>query len=205
MTHLDSVVIARPAAPKTLILLFHGVGSTAQDLAPLGQHIQASQSGAVVVSVGGTNRSSNGWGREWFSVAGISEESRPQRVRDAMPAFLNIIHDWQRETGIQPAATSLIGFSQGAIMALESTQTQTLAHRVISVSGRFAEPPRQPSRPVRFFFIHGEMDTVIAPSYSVESTQHLRSIGADAKLDLVQGLGHGIDARAAQLITDALL
>ncbi|HSV78739.1 MAG TPA: hypothetical protein VLK85_05975 [Ramlibacter sp.] len=50
---------------------------------------------------------------------------------------------WQRESGIGANATALIGFSQGAIMALESTQQpEPVAARVIAIAGRFAQPPR---------------------------------------------------------------
>lgn len=204
MTQSESVVVARPNAPRSLILLFHGVGSTAEDLVPLGQYIHASCVEAMVVSVAGTYPSPNGLGREWFPVSGITEASRPQRVREAMPAFLAEIQRWQQHTGFDAERTCLIGFSQGAIMAVESTQSQVLAHRVISVSGRLAEAARHPARPVRFSFIHGNLDNVIAPSYSVKAAEQLLSLGADAQVDLVIGLSHGVDARAARLIVSAL-
>ena len=45
------------------------------------------------------------------------------------------------ETGVGPAKTTLLGFSQGAIMALESTQQPVpLAGRVVAIAGRFSAP-----------------------------------------------------------------
>lgn len=57
-----------------------------------------------------------------------------------MPLFRSTIQDWQKVAGVSARATILVGFSQGSIMALESTQLQpTLAGRVIAFSGRFEQ------------------------------------------------------------------
>ena len=68
----DDLVIRRPEAAATaaseLLLLFHGVGSSAEDLRPLGQALAAHRSGAWVVSVRSPHRSEFGAGWQWFSV-----------------------------------------------------------------------------------------------------------------------------------------
>lgn len=199
-----SIVVARPEAPRELILLFHGVGSSADNLVPLAQLIARQQPGAMVVSVDGAHPSSSGTGREWFSVAGVTEANRPARIAAALPAFESAVRSWQAEAGVGPASTSLVGFSQGAIMSLESTQVVDLAHRVVAISGRFAQPPRRAPAGVSFRFVHGEDDPVINPRSSVEAAESLRTLGADAVVQLVPGLGHGIDERAAHLVLRSL-
>jgi phospholipase/carboxylesterase len=96
------------------------VGSSAANLVPLGEAIARAQPHAVVVSVEGPCASTLGSGREWFSVVGITEQNRPQRIAEVMPLFLQAIAKWQRESGIGPDRKVLVGFSQGAILALES-------------------------------------------------------------------------------------
>jgi len=68
-----------------------------------------------------------------------------------MPRFLNTVSDWQREARVTAEETALIGFSQGAIMALESTrQIDVPAGRVVSIAGRFAYAPQlSPQRRLR--------------------------------------------------------
>lgn len=198
------VIVARPARPSTLILLFHGVGSSAANLVPLGRYIADAIPHAMVVSVDGAHPSSQGSGREWFSVSGVTEENRPARVAQALPAFAAQVAQWQAEAGLGPSHTQLVGFSQGAIMSLESTQASPLAHGVVAVAGRFAQPPRQADAAVKFRFIHGELDGVIAPRFSLDAVEQLKAFGADASAQLVPGLGHGIDARAARLVAEAL-
>jgi phospholipase/carboxylesterase len=199
-----SIIVSQPASLRELVLLFHGVGASAADLEPLGRLIAQKRPDAMVVSIDAPHPSSFGTGRQWFSVAGVTEENRPERVAVALPAFESAVRARQAESGVSPAGTSLIGFSQGAIMALESTQVADLAHRVVSISGRFAVPPRRAPAGVSFRFVHGERDPVIDPRFSVEAAETLRGMGADALATVIPNLGHGIDARAAQVVIESM-
>ncbi|SEB19366.1 esterase [Variovorax sp. YR216] len=196
-----SIVVARPDKPAHLVLLFHGVGSSAANLVPLAELVAQARPDAMVVSVDGPHPSNLGRGREWFSVAGVTEENRPQRVALALPLFRDTIAHWQRASGLGAGQTTLIGFSQGAIMALEATQAgDQLVARVVALAGRFAEPVRRVPSGVRFHFIHGAADPVILAQFSVEAAQKLRDLGADVTVDVLPDLGHGIDMRVANLL-----
>ena len=196
----DALVIQRPAAAPTpadeLVLLFHGVGSSAEDLRPLAQALAPQRPQAWIVSVRAPHPSEFGAGWQWFSVHGVTEANRPARVAAAMPAFLQTVHAWQRETGAVAARTTLIGFSQGAIMALQATQqSQPVAGRVIAIAGRFAQPPQVAPAGTLLHLMHGEQDRVMPVGLAVDAQRQLRALGAQATLDLYPGLGHGIDAR----------
>ena len=201
--HETSIVVARPQGASQLVLLFHGVGSSAANLAPVGEAIAQARPEAMVVSVDAPHPSTLGSGREWFSVVGITEQNRPQRIAEAMPRFLDTIAHWQQVSGIGPAGTVLVGFSQGAILALESTQVDTgpvTAGLVIALAGRFAQPVRRAPKALQFHLIHGQQDGVVAPNLSAEAARALQALGGAVTLDLLPGLGHGIDARALQLV-----
>jgi phospholipase/carboxylesterase len=57
---------------------------------------------------------------------------------------------------------------------------------------------------VSFRFIHGLDDPVIDARFSVEAAEGLRALGGDASAQLVPGLGHGIDERAATGVLESL-
>jgi phospholipase/carboxylesterase len=197
-----SIVIARPEAATQLVLLFHGVGSSAANLVPVGEAIAHARGDAMVVSVDGPHPSTLGSGREWFSVVGITEQNRPQRIAQAMPLFQDAVAQWQRSSGIGAEGTALVGFSQGAILALESTQVDAapMAGQVVALAGRFAQPVRRAPQGMRLHLIHGEQDAVVPASSSVEGARALQALGGDVTLDLLPGLGHGIDGRVVQLV-----
>ena len=202
----ESIIVARPEGQaQQLMLLFHGVGSTAQDLAPLGRVLAAEFPEAFIVSVSAPAPSEGGGGRQWFSVLGISEENRPGRVEAALPAFIESVAHWQKEAGVGTDAVALIGFSQGAIMALESTRGQpAIAGRVVSIAGRFAQLPIEANPGTTLHMFHGKLDPVIPYGYTVEAAQHLVNIGADITADVIPHVGHQVNDEIADLLIERL-
>jgi phospholipase/carboxylesterase len=196
------LIVQQPAPSSTapeLVMFFHGVGSSAEDLRPLAEFVAPAVPHAWIVSVRAPDRSDFGHGWQWFSVHGITEENRPARVAAAQPRFTQRIEEWQRLTGATPARTTLAGFSQGAIMALESTQSASPpAERVISMAGRFALPPRVANERMAIHLLHGDQDRVVPTAFAVEAAAALQAIGTQVSLELFPGLGHGIDERLAQ-------
>src|ERR1700761_5671634 len=181
----DSIIVARPDGPaQQLMLLFHGVGADAPDLVPLGRVLAAEFPQAFIVSVAAPTPS--GAGREWFSVQGISEDNRAARVEAAMPAFVETVARWQREAGVGLDAVALIGFSQGGIMALESTRDRpAIAGRVVAIAARFAQLPETANAQATLHMFHGKADPVIPYGFTVEAAQHLVAIGADVTGDVL--------------------
>jgi predicted esterase len=110
------------------------------------------------------------------------------------------ISHWQDKSGIEPQNTVLVGFSQGSIMSLESTQSaNSVAGKVIAIAGRFAQSVWVAPTGVKVHLIHGEQDGVVAPQWSIQAHQQIKTLGGDVTLDLLPGLGHGVDERAFQL------
>ena len=201
----DAIVIQRPAVASGLILLFHGVGSGPADLVPLGQVLARRHPSACVVSVCSPEPSGLGRGWEWFSVLGVTEANRPARVAGAMARFADTVRHWQQLSGVGAAATTLIGFSQGAIMALESTRhAPALAGTVVSISGRFAQPPVALPAGTRVHLMHGDADGVMPVHLALEADAALAAMHAAVTLDVFPGLGHGLDQRVLAAITRRL-
>lgn len=199
--HEGSIVIAKPQPSEQLVLLFHGVGSSAQDLAPLGKALTEARPSDVVISVQAPYPSQLGRGREWFSLVGVTEENRASRIEQVMPLFLQTIRHWQETTSIGAKQTALVGFSQGAIMSLEATQTlEPIAAKIIAMAGRFAQPVRQAPIDIQVHLIHGDRDGVIPPQWSAQAQREIKALGGTVTLDQFPGLGHGIDGRVVQQV-----
>jgi phospholipase/carboxylesterase len=104
---------------------------------------------------------------------------------------------------VGPGLTTLIGFSQGAIMALESTQRPeptSIAARVIALAGRFAQPPRRTPLDTVLHLMHGVQDVVMPMGLAVDADRDLKSLGAASTLDRFAGLGHSINTSVVETI-----
>jgi phospholipase/carboxylesterase len=202
----ESILVQAPqGAAAQMFLLFHGVGSTASSMVPLARQLAAAFPDAAIVSVAGPFESDLGSGRQWFSVRGITEDNRSGRIAEVMPLFAQTVHDWQARLGVAPEATTLIGFSQGAIMSLESTLTGlVLAGRVVSLSGRFAHLPTQAPQPGTLHFIHGETDGVIPFTHALKAAERLAALGAKPTVDVLPFTGHEISGTTVDAMVKRL-
>lgn len=204
----EDLVVQMPAGQVAqLFLLFHGVGATEQDMAMLGRRLASTFPAGAVVCVRAPTPSDLGQGFQWFSVAGITEETRPARIAAAMPAFTETVRHWQRQTGVGPSATAVVGFSQGAIMALESTQLQlptALCGRVVALSGRFAGTVAAVGPETTVHLVHGKQDAVVPYAHTVRAAEQLVALGSDVTADVIPFLGHTISQEVELLVVERL-
>lgn len=182
-------------APDLLYLLFHGVGATPEDMAPLAQRLAAEYPQAAVLCVQAPDRYDavigEGPGHQWFSIRRIDEANRPARVAAAMPRFVATVRALQARFSMPWERTALAGFSQGALMALEAVQAEPrLAGRVLAFSGRHAGAPDHLPDDTTVHLFHGLADTVIPPAAAIDSAQTLLALGADVTADVLPGIGH---------------
>jgi phospholipase/carboxylesterase len=189
---------------KSLVVFLHGVGSRGADLMPLAQGWwQALPATAFAAPNGPYAFDGGGPGRQWFSVSGVTEANRPQRIVAARPAFDDVLRTAiaQHELMNHLNRVVLVGFSQGSIMALDAVVSgRWPVAAVVAYSGRLASPrPFMPAGLPRVLAVHGAADPVIPARSSTDAAATLRELGLDADSCILPGVGHAITAQGAQL------
>jgi phospholipase/carboxylesterase len=188
--------------PEQLMLLLHGVGGNAAGMAPLAQHLQREFPQAAIVARDGfapLDGEPTGALRQWFSVRGVTEDNRPARVAEVLPALADWVRATQQELGVGPAATALWGFSQGSIMSLELVQAHDgIAGRVVAFAGRYARLPEVAPQHTTLHWLHGSADAVISVEHANQALHRLAELGGDVTLDVAQGVGHEINPHLLQ-------
>ena len=187
-----SIIVQQPQGPAShLVLLMHGVGSVPQSMLGAARWFANRDSSAMVVSIASpepSDVSSNGL--QWFSVRGVTEGNRQARVDAAMPAFVATVQHWQRVSGTDAQRTIVAGFSQGAIMALESSKlAKPPATRIVAFAGRFATLPVKQINAV-IHLLHGDADPVMPSALAQAAQAQLLLLKTDVTLDLAHGVGH---------------
>jgi phospholipase/carboxylesterase len=192
--------------PEQLMILLHGWGASAADMAPLAQVLRQQFPQAAVLAPQGFEPVDTGLaGRQWFSLAGITEANRPARVAAALPALADWVRAAQQAAGLGPIATALVGFSQGSIMALELIQQHdSLAGRVLAFAGRYASLPTQAPQHTTLHFFHGAGDAVIPAAQARLAIERLAELQADATIDIAEGIGHELPMVLVQRALDRL-
>lgn len=182
---------------RALVVLLHGVGARGSDVAALGRLWADLLPDADFVAPDAPFAFDQGPGRQWFSLDGITEASRPARVLAARPAFDAMLTDLAAGRDMERLA--LVGFSQGATMALDAVASgRWPVVACVAFSGRFSVPePHAPSDRTRLFLVHGTEDRAIPFSESERAHAALAGKVRGVQLLLLPGVGHGFTEEAA--------
>jgi phospholipase/carboxylesterase len=177
---------------EQLFVLLHGVGATPQTMLPVARALQGAFPRAAIVAPEGFDPfDADGEGRQWFSVSGIDEASRPGRVAAAVPRLIDLVREEQQRWQVFPVGTALVGFSQGAILSLEAiSQEDGLGGRVLAFAGRYARLPAEAPRYTTIHLLHGAEDQVLPVTHANAAMEHLAALNGDVTLDIAHEVGH---------------
>ena len=180
--------------PRQLFILLHGLGVDSSDLVPLAHQLQVVYPDAAFLIPEGIAPFDGGViGRQWYSINGMTEENRHARITSALPALHSLVQHAQDKLSILPTDTALVGFSQGANMALElSAIHDDIVGRVVAFSGRYSKFPEKAPALTTIHLLHGEDDYVIAVDHANAAFDWLTALQGDATIDIASSVGHEI-------------
>jgi phospholipase/carboxylesterase len=184
-------------APKQAVVLLHGYGSDGQDLIGLAGYWRNLLPDAVFLAPNAPEPCRiNPGGYQWFDFDADRPEFRADRAARARPVIAEFLADLWTQAGLGPAKTILSGFSQGAMMALNTgLALDAELMGIISFSGALIPPPallegRGAKPPV--CLVHGDNDPVVDPKLSAEAFGFLQSRGVPTRYHVEPGAGHTI-------------
>lgn len=180
-------------APRRLIVFLHGAGSSAERFAPVAIAWMLKFPGATGAILHALRPASVGAGGDWFDGLGPADTLAP-RIVQAGRQVAERIEMLQQTTGVGGESTVVIGFSQGATLALELARSRPdLLGIAVSYSGRMIPPPRQGEvMAPAIHLLHGGMDSVVPVIHAQQACRRLSASGARVTLDVLEEYGHSI-------------
>lgn len=188
--------------PGHLFVFLHGSGATAQSMIPLAFRFQARfPSAALVLPSGFRAADCDADRKQWFSMRGLNDDNRMQRVSEILPRLEDLVRSEQAQHRVSPGRTVLIGYSQGGTVALEMVKSVPgIAGAVVAYASRFARLPRAGARiGARIHLVHGAHDTIVSRVHAERAERVLSALHVPVTLDIVEQLGHVIDHQAVSL------
>ena len=180
---------------RQLVILLHGLGADGADLIDLAPGWAHALPHAVFVAPHAPEPYAEaGFGRQWFALWDRSDAARAagaDAARDWLDQFIDA--ELQRQ-GVTEYA--IMGFSQGAMMALHAGLRRDIAPKaILAFSGALLAPDRLSESRNRapVLLVHGEADEVVPPSMSRAAATALAQHDVPLQTLFSQGLGHGID------------
>jgi phospholipase/carboxylesterase len=188
---------------RQLVVLVHGYGADGNDLIELGRMWQARFPDAAFAAPNAPETVPGGAGRQWFAIDRLDPVTAESGVAAAAPALEAFIDTELKAQRLGAEDLVLLGFSQGAMMALHVGLRRAVPPRLIlSYSGFLAgkapvPPPGGAYPPV--FLSHGDSDTVIPPQLMFVALGALQQAGVPVDWHLASNTAHGIDPGSLDL------
>lgn len=178
--------------PEQLMILLPDTDAAPEDLAPLQQLAEALRPAfpqALLLAWPMLPTAQAAAARVMAAAAG----EPAAELAPMLQALVAEVRQAQQAGGVGPAATALVGFGVGALLALElSALEDGLAGRVLAFGGRYARLPAQAPRHSTLHLFHGADDDRVPARHARQALEHLGRLQGDATLDIASGTGHAL-------------
>jgi predicted esterase len=175
---------------RTAMVLLHGRGGSAEGMLSLADELGHSHTVYLAPQAEG---------HSWYPYSFLAPIDRNEPYLSAALTSVSAVFDRLKEAGISPKRTILLGFSQGACLALEYAARHARRYGgVVGLSGGLIGPEGTPrdyagslaSTPV--FLGCSDVDPHIPKDRVLESADVLRHMGARVTMRLYPGMGHTV-------------
>lgn len=196
---LDGPRLAPSSGSKAnaLVVLIHGYGSNGDDLIALASMIQPALPDAAFVAPNAPSQIPRmAAAHQWWPIETFSMVERAAGAAAALPGLDTFITQELSDAGLTSNRLLLVGFSQGAMMALHvGLRRAEPVAGIIGISGMLVAPERLEtdilSRPP-VLLIHGTEDDVV-PFRSMDmASTAMVAAGLTVETHASQGVGHSV-------------
>jgi phospholipase/carboxylesterase len=140
-------------------------------------------------------------GYQWFSLSDESTHTLLNEVEMAADTVEAYIREKTEQAQLNYTKVVLLGFSQGAMLAMHLALTrQDLCKVVVAYSGKLIDIPSGAiNHHVPIVLIHGDDDLVIPVEAMIDSYKALKNINVPVEAYRMVDLGHGINQAGLEL------
>ncbi len=210
---LDALTLdATDAPPRSVLVVFHGYGATAEDLLPLAPSFAAVLPETAQVFLQAPDTCDIGGvvtGRAWFPLSLLSYEEIVSGLRAVESSVAEALDALATHYKVPCHRIALFGFSQGGMVALQAACHADRAWlAAVGIATRFVEPhdlrASASDKTTPLLMVHGDEDEVVPFEQGSKTASMLREQGYNLTWLARAGLGHAIDAVALQSSCDFL-
>jgi predicted esterase len=192
----------RPADARLTMILVHGRGASAEDILALADELQVPDVACIAPQAAG---------HTWYPYSFLSPIPQNEPGISSAIAVLSQLIEALRSDGVSAGRVALLGFSQGACLALEYAARHARKYAaVIGLSGGLIGPPGTPrdyagsldGTPV--FLGCSDIDPHIPLERVRESADVFRRMQANVDERIYNGMGHTVNRDEIEAINQIL-
>ncbi len=185
--------------PEYLLIMLHGWGANAQDLASLASYLSLPRYQFIFPNAPFLHPQVPG-GLAWYAL----ETQEYQGLSETQKRLQDWLLSLENQTGVPLSKTILGGFSQGGAMSLDVGLNLPLAG-IFSLSGYLHFQPQVPNFSIPpILIVHGIQDLVVPIDAARQAKEMLTAIGAKVEYHEFN-MGHEISPNTLTILQEFIL
>ena len=190
--------------PKQIIILCHGYGGDGQDISVLANNWRRFLPDAVFLCPNAPEVCTvNQLGYQWFDMTVENDEAILEKSLVTEKIFNTFLDQVLDNFQLDEKNLALVGFSQGCMMIIQiALKKKKQINCLVGYSGKIINKRHLSdnivSRP-KIFLMHGDRDTIVSPSYLLESKEFLIQQSLKIKTKLFKNCEHKISVEGVSL------
>jgi len=202
---------------KKLVVFLHGYGCAGKNWLELAKFFETTVPDALFAAPDGIEpwEINPAQGFQWFGLRNMAflhlkddMDLSIQNIRRGLdksgPVVAHNIQTLANSFGIAAKDITLMGFSQGAMMALELMYLIPGLGRVVAYSGAFVPPENAQEQKIstKVLLVHGDADNVVSYKNLIDAKNAMESLKINAEYHTCHDLGHSISTEGIQVSND---
>ena len=186
---------------KKIVLFLHGYGSNGNDLISLKEYISVAKPVEFISPNAPEPCELNFFGYQWFTLNERSLEELTLGLKSAFNYLDAMIKDITKKHSVKSDQISIIGFSQGSMLATYYSLLKEIDfHSIVSLSGSLPESLLESLKifinNTKYLIFHGKLDDVVSHQQALQTHKFLESKNIKSKIVLDNDCHHSISPLA---------
>jgi phospholipase/carboxylesterase len=181
---------------KKLVILFHGYGSSGDDLISLAPYWSQMMPDTEFLAPNGLDIcESYSFGYQWFGLKEFTPSFVRSGLTEARPIIKKYILEMLAQRALTPRDLAIVGFSQGGMVVLDMALALNANRAANCYPGGFYSFPDMPlpEPQPEILLVHGDADTCVPYVSFLDAQRELKKLGLEPQTLTCSGLGHSID------------
>ena len=184
------------------VILLHGYGGDGKDISMLTLGWKRFLPNTIFLCPNGHEECPiNPSGFQWFDLTNDDPQYILEQSKKAELKLQNFINEVKKQYNLKNSQICLSGFSQGCMMSISLGLTnEKNFNSVVGFSGKIINQTDLISRKTsstKMYLIHGDLDTVVAPTFLLEAKDFLIRNNIEVKTKLIKDCQHHIPIEAS--------
>ena len=205
MTFCLTTTIVKPEMSipiNNAVILLHGYGGDGKDISMLTLNWKRFLPNTIFLCPNGHEKCAiNPSGYQWFDLTKDDPQYILEQSKKSEKKLQQFIDEVKTKYNLKNSQICLSGFSQGCMMSINLGLINSENFNcVVGFSGKIINQEDLVSRKTsstKFFLIHGDLDTVVSPTFLLEAKDFLIRNGIEVKTKMIKNCEHHIPVEAS--------